>query len=173
MPIYTRTGDRGTTGTASGRRVSKASLEIEAGGCVDELSAFLGLARTEQTDDAIKSLLLDVQQSLLTLGGDVAMDDSRLSETEVVRLEQAIDLYSKSLPPFHEFVLPGDNRASATLHVARTVCRRVERVLVQYDETRTTESQKPISPCVLRYLNRLSDLLFVLARAAGKGNSAF
>ena len=167
MPIYTRTGDSGTTGTATGKRVPKSSLEIEVGGCIDELSAFLGLARIGQMDEAVKSRLFDVQKSLLLLGSDVAIGTSRLSDADVKQIEQAIDLYSQTVPPLREFVIPGDNHASATLHVARTVCRRAERVLVQFNEIRMAESQPPISPCVMQFLNRLSDLLFFLARATG------
>ena len=165
MPIYTRTGDSGTTGTATGKRVPKSSLEIEVGGCIDELSAFLGLARVGQTDEAVKMQLFDVQKLLLVLAGDVAAGTSRLSDTDVKQIEQAIDQYSQTVPPLCEFVIPGDNHASVTLHVARTVCRRTERALVQYNEMRKAESQPLLSPCVMQFLNRLSDLLFILARA--------
>ena len=173
MPIYTRTGDTGTTSLANGKRVSKSSLEIEIGGCLDELSAFLGLARAAQVDNNVKSLLLDIQRSLLKLGGDVALgvaNFSNVADADTKQFEQLIDLYSKSLPVLREFIIPGDNHASATLHVARTVCRRTERVFVQFNETRTAELQTPLSPAVLRYVNRLSDLLFVLARVAS-GNA--
>ena len=167
MPIYTRTGDTGTTGTATGKRVLKSSLEIEVGGCIDELSTFLGLARVGQTDETIKSQLLDVQKSLLVLGSDVAIGTSQLSAADVKQIEQAIDQYSQIVPPLREFVIPGDNHASATLHVARTVCRRTERILVQFNEMRKAESQPFLSPCIMQFLNRLSDLLFVFARVTG------
>jgi len=172
MPIYTRTGDSGTTSTVTGKRVSKSSLEIEVGGCIDELSAFLGLARVGQTDEVIKLQLLDIQKSLLVVGSDVAAGTSRLSDADVKQIEQTIDQYSQMMPPLREFVIPGGNHVSAMLHIARTVCRRTERIIVQFNEMRMAESQPPLSPCVIQFLNRLSDLLFVLVRVTDNGASS-
>ncbi|MDR1383831.1 MAG: cob(I)yrinic acid a,c-diamide adenosyltransferase [Planctomycetaceae bacterium] len=186
MSIYTRTGDNGTTSILSGERVSKASPEIDAGGSIDELSAFLGLVRAEKSRE--ESLIFDIQKTLLIIGGELAKlslwENNRLNSTaaritseHVQRLEQEIDRVSSTLPPFHGFAIPGENRVSALLHVARTVCRRAERSLVRWDAIKqheyatqndvepkpNSDSSPMIPPLILQYLNRLSDLLFVLA----------
>lgn len=169
MKIYTKTGDQGQTGLFGGARVSKASLRVEAYGEIDELNSVLGLVRAEPSfDDAIAALLEAVQCQLFNLGAELATaPDSKaslgiplVSDEEIGALEQAIDQAETELAPLKTFVLPGGSRAAATLHLARTVCRRAERKLVLLNET---DALRPES---LRYLNRLSDALFVFARLA-------
>lgn len=168
MKIYTRTGDDGTTGQFAGPRVGKDAARIEAFGTVDELNSFLGLARSEGLPAAIDVLLERVQRQLFELGAELSCPEPhkhglcKLGQADVAALEQAIDAFDGPLPPLKAFVLPGGTRSAAALHVARAVCRRAERRLVALLQT----SPEPISPALLAYLNRLSDLLFVLARAA-------
>jgi cob(I)alamin adenosyltransferase len=168
MKIYTRTGDDGTTGQFAGPRVRKDAARIEAFGAVDELNSFLGLARSEKLPEAIDALLERVERQLFDLGAELSCPDPRrhglhtLGDADVAALEQAIDAFDAQLPPLKDFVLPGATRSAALLHVARAVCRRAERRLVALTEM----SAEPISPVLLAYLNRLGDLLFVLARAA-------
>lgn len=165
MRIYTRTGDDGTTGTLGGARVSKASAQIEAQGALDELNSTLGLALTEVGDD-LRELLLDAQRKLFVVGGEVSAGGGkrsgkqRLTKKDLTSLEAAIDRIVSSLPAQKSFVLPGGTKAAAMLQVSRTVCRRAERCLVALAEA------QPVQPLVLAYVNRLSDLLFVMARAA-------
>ena len=171
--VYTKTGDSGQTSLATGVRVSKASLRVAACGDVDELNSLLGLACCRFTDDAILKLLRQVQNHLFVLGADLATPlprtsdrrkDSmrRMAATEAGLLEKAIDLYNQALPPLQEFILPGGNEAGALLHVARAVARRAERTAVSLAE------REEINPQSLVYLNRLSDLLFVLAREVNR-----
>jgi cob(I)alamin adenosyltransferase len=168
MKIYTKTGDRGETGLFGGARVSKASLRVQAYGEVDELNSVLGLVRSEPFDAALDLLLGHVQSQLFNLGAELAADpDSKValgiplvSESEVAQLEQAIDRAETELAPLKTFVLPGGSRAAAYLHLARTVCRRAERTLVLLGQS------QPVRDESLRYLNRLSDALFVFARLA-------
>jgi cob(I)alamin adenosyltransferase len=170
MAIYTRTGDRGETDLLGGPRVRKDSPRSEACGELDELDAFLGLARCEPLPDGAGELLEQIQRRLLHLraelvsvtptGIDFRIADARDAET----IEQAIDRYDAELPPLHAFVVPGGTRGAAVLHVARTVCRRAERRLV----TLAGIEPQVVSPALLAYVNRLSDLLFVLARAANR-----
>jgi cob(I)alamin adenosyltransferase len=167
--VYTRTGDQGQTSLVNGERVSKASLRVEAYGAVDELNSFLGLARTKITGTEIQKLLEQVQNDLFVLGADLATPDPagspersirRISPAEVEMLEKEIDHYNATLPPLKEFVLPGGSETGSLLHVARAVARRAERRAVSLAQAEAVNSQAPI------YLNRLSDLLFVLARVA-------
>ena len=168
MKIYTRTGDNGTTGLFGGARVDKHHPRIEAYGTVDETNAYLGLVRTLMQDQPgaarLEPLLARLQEELFVLGADLATPHTskavvpRIDMPHVTRLENAIDAFEADLPPLQHFILPGGTRAAGTLHVARTVCRRAERLTVSASE------QETLSPHTTIYLNRLSDLLFVLAR---------
>lgn len=169
--IYTRIGDGGETRLATGETVSKASLRVEAYGAVDEANACIGLARLHTGSDArLDSILARVQNELFDLGADLATptkaDEApgaalRMVDGQVERLEAEIDALNGSLPPLTSFVLPGGTPAAAALHLARTVSRRAERAAVALKE-----SGEAVTPAALRYLNRLSDLLFVAARFA-------
>lgn len=168
MKIYTKTGDRGDTGLFGGARVSKASLRVTAYGELDELNSVVGLVRTEPFDAGVDALLRDVQSRLFDLGAELATaPDSKvalgiplLDEAEIERLEAAIDQAETELEPLKTFVLPGGCRAASYLHLARTVCRRAERVLVELAQT------EPVRAECIKYVNRLSDTFFVLARLA-------
>jgi cob(I)alamin adenosyltransferase len=170
MKIYTKTGDTGETGLFGGARVSKASLRVDAYGVVDELNSVLGLVRTEPFDQELDALLGQVQSQLFNLGAElasapdskVALGVALVSEREVEALESAIDQAESELPALKTFVLPGGARPSAYLHLARTVCRRAERGLVLLAQS------EPVRPEAVRYLNRLSDALFVFARLANQ-----
>lgn len=171
MKIYTRTGDEGETGLFGGPRVRKDHVRIEAYGAIDELNAVLGAARlyVATLDSAMDALLASIQNDLFDLGAELATPDPQkrrrvVSPEQIARLEQAIDRYEADLPPLKQFILPGGSPAGARLHVARTVCRRAERRLVQLERTPGEEG----SPGTVIYVNRLSDLLFVLARAANQ-----
>jgi len=169
--IYTRAGDAGTTRLATGEPVSKASRRVDAYGAVDEANACIGLARVSTTDDPVLDpMLARIQNELFDLGADLATparaDDPtdralRILDSQVERLEREIDELNEGLPPLASFILPGGAPAAAALHLARTVCRRAERVLVA-----TVEAGEAISPTAMRYVNRLSDFLFVAARHA-------
>ena len=157
--IYTRTGDDGTTGLGTGERVDKCDVRIEACGSVDETNAQLGLLLAEEISDEIRVCLARVQNELFDLGAELSLPEYvGVSAEHVKRLERDLDAFNANLPPLAEFVLPGGNRSAAVCHVARTVCRRAERA------GWLAAKQHPIRPAVLQYLNRLSDLLFVIAR---------
>jgi cob(I)alamin adenosyltransferase len=168
MKIYTKTGDKGDTGLFGGGRVSKANARVDVYGEVDELNSVIGLARATRFDDAVDDLLARVQSRLFDLGAELATSpDSKVelgialvSEAEVLALELAIDKAEEELQPLKTFVLPGGSPAAAHLHLARTVCRRAERKLVALAD------DEPVRAECIRYLNRLSDALFVLARLA-------
>ena len=161
--IYTRTGDAGTTGLGDGSRTGKDSLRISALGDVDECNSVLGLLLCEALPDDVRELLLGVQHDLFDLGGELCVPGaSFLAATQPARLEQAIDRYNADLAPLKEFILPGGSRAAALAHLARTVCRRAERAVV------ALAAAEPVSDTARQYLNRLSDLLFVLARHLNK-----
>lgn len=170
MKIYTKTGDDGTTGIFGGQRVKKTSQQVVAYGTVDELNAVLGVARAARLDPFSEGALEAIQSDLFVLGAELACvpgkeDKMRLqllSTADAERLEQTIDAAEASLPPLDHFVLPGGSMAGAMLHLARTVARRAER------EVLALESHPP-RPELIIYLNRLSDLLFVLARRANAG----
>jgi cob(I)alamin adenosyltransferase len=177
--IYTKTGDKGTTALGDGRRVPKDAARIEAYGTVDELNAVLGLALLVVTDVDGASLLMTIQNDLFDLGADLCVPERpkrgrkasarkplRVTEAHVRPLELAIDRFNAALQPLRSFVLPGGTAASAWLHLARTVCRRAERRLVALARKET------INPKTIVYLNRLSDLLFVMARRANDGGRA-
>lgn len=168
MKIYTKTGDDGETGLFGGPRVRKDAPRIEAYGAVDELNAVLGLARAETLPPDMDALLASIQNGLFDLGAELAtpepakMGVSTVGASQIAKLETAIDHYEATLPALKQFVLPGGSRAAAALHIGRTVCRRAERRAI------TLATVEPISAQLIIYLNRLSDLLFVLARAANQ-----
>jgi len=161
--IYTRTGDGGETGLADGRRVAKNTPRIETIGAVDELNSVLGVLLCETLPEDIRGCLLQVQNDLFDLGGELSLPGHPvLDKARITSLEQALDHYNADLPALQNFILPGGSRAAACAHVARTVCRRAERRLVALAAIETP----PEFAC--RYLNRLSDLLFVLSRMLNK-----
>lgn len=165
--IYTRTGDRGETGLGDGTRMPKDAARIEALGAVDELNSQIGLLLTEMLPDDIRSHLTRVQHSLFDLGGELSIPGYVLiGEAQVKHLEDCLDHYNAALPSLKDFILPGGCRAAALAHVARTVCRRAERALVRMGR------ESSVQPASLQYLNRLSDLLFVLARALNRAAHA-
>jgi len=167
MKLYTKTGDDGTTGLFGGGRVPKASARVEAYGTVDETNASIGVARALPIDGAMDEVLARIQGDLLVLGAELAcvpgredkLGIARIGEDDVRRLEAAIDAAAEASPPLKHFVLPGGSPQAAALHVARTVCRRAERAVLALDDA-------PARREVVIYLNRLSDLLFALARQA-------
>jgi cob(I)alamin adenosyltransferase len=175
--IYTKTGDAGRTRLATGQPVSKADARVEAYGAVDELNACVGMSRAHTAgDELLDPILARVQNELFDLGADLstpAKDGEaegavlRIVDTQVERLEREIDELNGALPELQSFVLPGGTPAAAALHLARTVCRRAEREAV-----RLVEAGAPVSGPALRYLNRLSDLLFVAARFANDRGAA-
>jgi cob(I)alamin adenosyltransferase len=157
--IYTRTGDDGSTGLGDGSRTGKESPRVEAMGEVDELNSVIGLLLTEHMPDNLAATLTDIQHDLFDLGGELCMPGHTLLKMErIAWLENILDGLNDVLPPLKEFILPGGTRKAALCHLARTVCRRAERrvIALKRDET--------VSDAVVQYLNRLSDLLFVLAR---------
>jgi len=161
--IYTKTGDSGSTGLADGSRADKDSLRISVIGDVDELNSLLGLLAAHGIDDSIKIILLDIQHVLFDLGGELAIPDSEMvTEARVEYLEKIIDEYNASLPPLKEFILPGGSVAAAVCHTARAVCRRAERQLVALSK------EISVNEVSLKFLNRLSDLLFVFARTMAR-----
>jgi cob(I)alamin adenosyltransferase len=172
MKIYTRTGDRGDTSLFGGQRVPKDALRIEAYGTVDELNSLLGVVRSENTQTEIDRILARTQHSLFSLGADLATPRSainasmrRIAPSDATDIEQEIDLIETHLDPLHNFILPGGSAVAAKLHLARTVCRRAERQVVRLSHA------EDIGNDVIVYLNRLSDLLFVLARFANKAGN--
>ena len=161
--IVTRTGDAGTTGLGDGTRVAKDSARIEAIGAVDELNAVVGLLLVEPLPADVAALLTDVQHDLFDLGGELSIPGfTAVTDAQVAGLEDAVERYNAKLSPLKEFVLPGGSRAAAFAHVARTVCRRAERAVVHLADAES------VSAAARKYLNRLSDLLFVLAREANR-----
>jgi cob(I)alamin adenosyltransferase len=167
MKLYTKTGDDGTTGLFGGARIAKASRRVDAYGTVDETNAALGVARATQLDAAVDRVVAQLQEDLFSLGAELAcapgrenkLTTSLLGKSDVDRLERAIDAADGASPPLKNFVLPGGSPQAAALHVARTVCRRAERAVLALDDA-------PVRREVVVYLNRLSDLLFALARQA-------
>ena len=166
MKIYTKTGDDGTTGLFGGERVSKTDMRVEAYGTVDEANSALGLARTTTSNDSIAEWLIEVQTDLFALGAELActpgkqpvLGTPRIDQGRVERLEQLMDLLESKLEPLKNFILPGGTPAASALHHARTVARRAERRVLELHGSRE------VSRDILVYLNRLSDLLFLLAR---------
>ena len=163
--IYTRTGDDGTTGLGDGTRIAKDSARVAAYGTVDEANSAIGLLLASDVPDDIRELLTTVQHQLFDLGGELCIPGhAAIDDGDVERLEQHLDHYNEALPPLKDFILPGGGEAASRCHVARTVVRRAER------ETVTLSHQDAIRPQAVRYLNRLSDLLFVLARVLARAS---
>ena len=161
--IYTRTGDQGTTGLGDGTRVDKDHLRVEAFGDVDELNSVLGMLLALDLDADLRGDLTDIQHELFDLGGEVCIPGRRaLVGAQVTRLEHILDSLNADLEPLKEFILPGGTQAAALCHLARTVCRRAERRLVTLHRT------EPVSDVAIQYVNRLSDLLFVMARVLNR-----
>lgn len=173
--IYTKTGDKGETSLYGGNRVSKASARVESYGTIDELNAFIGLAMAEISEPAVLKQLQKIQFDLFTLGSEAATPtdkmllangksrlDLMISETEITELEHWMDAYEEQLEPLKFFILPSGGKAAASLQVCRTVCRRAERAMVFLNETEEVRAE------LIKYLNRLSDYLFVLARFVSK-----
>ena len=162
--IYTRTGDDGSTGLGDGARVPKDGTRVSAYGTVDELNSVLGMLLAEGPPEEVGSVLHEVQHHLFDLGGELCIPGHQaIRETHVEWLERTLDHFNEPLPALEDFILPGGGRAAATCHLARTVCRRAERLVV----TLGREEEK-VPPFSQRYLNRLSDLLFVLARTIAR-----
>jgi cob(I)alamin adenosyltransferase len=163
--IYTRSGDDGTTGLSDGSRVEKDSLRISAIGSIDELNSLLGLIVCEEIDQDSYNILTEAQHRLFDMGGELSMPDQQLMQPEsITLLEQQLDRMNVELDPLEDFILPGGCRAAAICHVARSVCRRAERDVVSLSR------RDEVSTVVTGYLNRLSDLLFVMARFINKAS---
>ncbi|RPH61843.1 MAG: cob(I)yrinic acid a,c-diamide adenosyltransferase [Burkholderiales bacterium] len=161
--IATRTGDDGTTGLGDGSRTSKDGLRIAAIGDVDELNSTIGLLQTEPLPGPVSAALTDIQHDLFDLGGELCIPGfENLPDARVARLDELLEHYNADLPRLQEFILPGGSRAAAIAHVARTVCRRAERSIVALGRA------EPVRPACRQYVNRLSDLLFVLARVLNR-----
>ena len=161
--IVTRTGDAGTTGLGDGSRTTKDSLRIDAIGEVDELNSCLGVLLCEDLPDTVRTALLDVQNDLFDLGGELCLPGMEvIKDTQVARLEEQAEAFNADLPMLKEFILPGGTRAAAFAHLCRTVCRRAERSMVRL------HTAEPLSEAARRYINRLSDLLFILGRALNR-----
>jgi cob(I)alamin adenosyltransferase len=165
--IYTRTGDDGTTGLGDGSRVPKDDARVEAYGTVDEANSAIGMILAEESvPEAVREVLTDVQHDLFELGGELCIPGhNAITDSYIERLERALDTLNEPLPALKDFILPGGGRASAACHLARTVVRRAER------RTQTLAHASDVRPEVLRYLNRLSDLLFVTARTLARAES--
>ena len=161
--IYTRTGDAGETGLGDGSRVPKDSQRVHALGEIDELNSAIGLLLAEALPTDVRAVLEGIQHDLFDLGGEVCIPGhTSMSEAQVARMEALLDDYNRDLPPLKEFILPGGTRAASLAHLARAVCRRAERALV------ALAREEPVGTAARKYLNRLSDLLFVLSRALNR-----
>ena len=173
--IYTKTGDKGETSLYGGTRVSKAAARVESYGTLDELNALIGLAKSEISDEKVLSQLQKIQFDLFTVGSEAATPtdkmflangksrlDLLISEEEIMELERWMDNFDAELEPLQFFILPSGGKAAASVHVCRTVCRRAERAMVYLNET------EEVRPELIKYLNRLSDYLFILARYISK-----
>jgi cob(I)alamin adenosyltransferase len=165
MKIYTKTGDAGSTSLFGGQRVLKSHDRIDAYGTIDELNAHIGLLRDQEVNKSIQNILIEIQNKLFTIGSILATEPGNkkvkvpsLNEANIELLEKEIDAMDKVLPPIKNFVLPGGHPAVSFGHIARTVCRRAERLVVALD------AHEKVDPLVVKYLNRLSDYLFVLCR---------
>ena len=165
--IYTRTGDDGTTGLGDGSRTQKDSLRVEAYGTVDELNSTLGLLVANLDNTGIASVLVDIQHDLFDLGGELCVPGMELiKDRHIDRLERELDRLNADLPPLKDFILPGGSMTAAQAHLSRTICRRAERRVI------SLARQEPVNEPVIRYLNRLSDLLFVVARTVARASGA-
>ncbi len=170
MKVYTKTGDKGKTSLLGGKKVSKADLRIEAYGTVDELNAFIGLLRDQEVNqiESRQALLQDVQDNLFVIGSLLATVPGytkfklpEITEDHVKQLEEEIDQMQEALPELKYFILPGGNASVSQAHICRTVTRRAERTIIRLDQ------EEPVSPVIIRFLNRLSDYFFVLGRKMG------
>jgi len=171
MKIYTKTGDKGFTSLIGGTRVPKYHIRIESYGTIDELNSYIGLIRDQDIDAADKTLLKEIQDRLFTIGASLAADPDRskmvipdLHTEDVELLEEEMDRINEKIPPLKHFILPGGSSAISFCHIARCVCRRAERLVVQLNDESTIDEK------VIIYLNRLSDYLFTLARKVGFEN---
>ncbi len=163
--IYTRTGDDGTTGLGDGTRVPKDGSRVAAYGTTDELNSIVGMLLAEPLEEGVRAVLVEVQHHLFDLGGELCIPGHQAIGAEHIEwLERTLDRYNDDLPALKDFILPGGSRAAATCHLARTVCRRGERHVV------TLMHEETVPPFSMRYLNRLSDLLFVLARVIARAD---
>ena len=167
--IVTRTGDAGTTGLGDGSRTTKDSLRIDAIGEVDELNSSLGLLLCEELPARVHAALLDIQHDLFDLGGELCLPGMAImKDAQVARLEELVEEFNRDLPMLKEFILPGGTRPAAIAHLCRTICRRAERSMVRLN------TAEPLSDAARRFINRLSDLLFILGRllnrAGGRGD---
>lgn len=178
MRIYTKTGDKGETSLLGGKRVPKNDLRIETYGTVDELNSLLGVIRAMRISKKLDSILRKIQEDIFVLGADLASPEEkkasvppRIGENQIADLEKVIDELEPKLPPLRNFIFPGGTPPAAYLHLARAVCRRAERCAI------SLKRAEPISPSIIVYLNRLSDLLFILARwvnrEVGAGEAAW
>ncbi len=174
MQIYTRTGDDGTTGLIGGTRVKKYDIRLEAYGTIDELNSYIGLIRSIQTDEHADKVLEKIQNKLFVIGSNLATEDSignlrrqfPCSKDDILMLEKEMDLMINVLPELRNFILPGGCQASSFCHVARTVCRRAERRIVELSEKAEVDSN------LIKFINRLSDYLFVLSRKVSMDQNA-
>ncbi|MCY7355263.1 MAG: cob(I)yrinic acid a,c-diamide adenosyltransferase [Lysobacter sp.] len=163
--IYTRTGDDGTTGLGDGSRVAKDSARVCAYGTVDEANSAIGLVLAAEIADDIRQLLTTVQHQMFDLGGELCIPGhAAIDDSDITALERHLDSYNEALPPLKDFILPGGGEAAARCHLARTIVRRAER------ETVTLAHHDSVRPEAIRYLNRLSDLLFVLSRVLARAD---
>jgi len=161
--IATRTGDKGTTGLGDGSRTEKDSLRIHAIGDVDELNSQIGVLLCEELPDALRQELLSIQHDLFDMGGELCIPGyTMITEAQVARLDALLEKYNADLPPLKDFILPGGSRAAAIAHVCRTVCRRAERAIVSLGKS------EKVNEMPRQYMNRLSDLLFVLSRVLNR-----
>ena len=174
MKIYTKTGDTGQTSLIGGRRVSKADLRIDSYGTVDELNSWIGLLRDQSVNEFRKDLLKEIQDRLFTIGAELATDPGKAPKqampaivaTDITLLENEMDAMDAELPELRVFVLPGGHQSVSFAHLARTVCRRAERLVIALNET------APVDPLLIQYLNRLSDYLFMLSRKMAQETNA-
>ena len=173
MKIYTKTGDAGTTALFGGKRVSKADLRIDTYGTIDELNSYVGLLRDQDVNSSRKEILVSIQDRLFTIGSILATEPGNtkvkvpsLHEDNIIRLEKEIDAMEENLEPMKFFVLPGGHQSVSFGHITRTVCRRAERLVIALN------NEEGVDPLVIKYLNRLSDYLFVLCRMMTKDLNA-
>jgi cob(I)alamin adenosyltransferase len=161
--IATRTGDKGTTGLGDGSRTDKDSLRVHAMGDVDELNSYIGLLLCEQLPDALREELISIQHDLFDMGGELCIPGyTMITGDQVARLDALLEKYNADLPPLKDFILPAGSRAASTAHVCRTICRRAERTIVSLGKA------EAINDAPRQYMNRLSDLLFVLSRVLNR-----
>jgi cob(I)alamin adenosyltransferase len=166
--IATRTGDKGTTGLGDGSRVAKTHPRIQAMGDVDELNSHVGVLLCEKIPEDIRAALIDIQHDLFDLGGELCIPGfENMAESQLLRLDQQLATYNEQLPRLAEFILPGGSRSAAQAHIVRTVARRAERSVIELVQNSPEQSVRPICQ---QYLNRLSDLMFVLARVLNRAD---